>query len=59
MILLHDYLFSLILILDFFEEVAKFRAARRIWARVMKEKYRAQSERSLKLRFMLKQQVLH
>ena len=37
--------------LDFFEEIAKFRAARRIWARVMKEKYGANSERSLKLRF--------
>jgi len=37
--------------LDFFEEIAKFRAARRIWARVMKEKYGAKSERSLKLRF--------
>ena len=37
--------------LDFFEEIAKFRAARRIWARVMKDKYGAKSERSLKLRF--------
>jgi len=37
--------------LDFFEEIAKYRAARRIWARVMKEKYGAKSERSLKLRF--------
>jgi len=37
--------------LDFFEEIAKFRAARRIWATVMKEKYHAKSERSLKLRF--------
>ena len=37
--------------LDFFEEISKFRAARRIWARVMKEKYGAKSERSLKLRF--------
>lgn len=37
--------------LDFFEEIAKFRAARRIWARTMKEKYCAKSERSLKLRF--------
>ena len=37
--------------LDFFEEIAKFRAARRIWARTMKEKYGAKSERSLKLRF--------
>ncbi len=37
--------------LDFFEEIAKFRAARRIWARIMKEKYNAKSDRSLKLRF--------
>ena len=37
--------------LDFFEEIAKFRAARRIWAKVMKDKYDARSERSLKLRF--------
>jgi methylmalonyl-CoA mutase, N-terminal domain len=36
---------------DFFEETAKFRAARRIWAKLMKEKYGAQSERSMKLRF--------
>lgn len=37
--------------LDFFEEVAKFRAARRIWARHMKERYKASKERSWKLRF--------
>jgi len=37
--------------IDFFEEIAKFRAARRIWATVMKEKYGAKDERSLKLRF--------
>ena len=37
--------------LDFFEEIAKFRAARRIWAKTLKEKYKAKSERSLKLRF--------
>lgn len=37
--------------LDFFEEVAKFRAARRIWARHMKEKYKAKKEESLLLRF--------
>ena len=37
--------------LDFFEEIAKYRAARRIWARRMKDKYGAKSERSLKLRF--------
>jgi len=36
--------------MDFFEEVAKFRAARRIWARVLKEKYRAKDPRSLLLR---------
>ena len=37
--------------LDFFEEIAKYRAARRIWAQVMKKKYGAKSEKSLKLRF--------
>jgi methylmalonyl-CoA mutase N-terminal domain/subunit len=37
--------------LDFFEEIAKFRAARRIWAKRMKNKYGAKSERSWKLRF--------
>jgi methylmalonyl-CoA mutase N-terminal domain/subunit len=36
---------------DFFEEIAKYRAARRIWARVMKERFHAKSERSWKLRF--------
>jgi methylmalonyl-CoA mutase N-terminal domain/subunit len=37
--------------MDFFEEVAKFRAARRIWSRVMKEKYHAKSPRSMLMRF--------
>ncbi len=37
--------------IDFFEEIAKYRAARRIWARHMREQYRARDERSLKLRF--------
>jgi methylmalonyl-CoA mutase N-terminal domain/subunit len=37
--------------LDFFEEIAKFRAARRIWARWMRDVYGATDERSLKLRF--------
>ncbi len=37
--------------MDFFEEIAKFRAARRIWATVMKEKYGAKDPRSLLLRF--------
>ena len=36
---------------DFFEEIAKYRAARRIWARVMRERFNAQSERTLQLRF--------
>jgi methylmalonyl-CoA mutase N-terminal domain/subunit len=33
--------------IDFFEEIAKLRAMRRIWARIMKEKFRAKNERSL------------
>ncbi|HPS66090.1 MAG TPA: methylmalonyl-CoA mutase family protein, partial [Ignavibacteria bacterium] len=37
--------------LDFFEEIAKFRAARRIYARRMKNKYGAKNPASLKLRF--------
>jgi methylmalonyl-CoA mutase N-terminal domain/subunit len=36
---------------DLFEEIAKYRAARRIWARVMKERFHAKSERSCLLRF--------
>lgn len=35
---------------DFFEEVAKFRALRRIWARTMKERFGATNERSMRLR---------
>ena len=37
--------------IDFFEEIAKYRAARRLWARWMKERYGATSERSMQLRF--------
>jgi methylmalonyl-CoA mutase N-terminal domain/subunit len=37
--------------IDFFEEIAKYRAARRIWAREMKEKYGATKEESMRLRF--------
>ena len=37
--------------IDFFEEIAKYRAARRIWARWMKERYGAEHERSMQLRF--------
>ncbi len=36
---------------DFFEELAKYRAARRIWARVMRDEFGARDERSWKLRF--------
>ncbi len=37
--------------IDFFEEIAKYRAARRIWARWLRERYGATAERSLQLRF--------
>jgi methylmalonyl-CoA mutase N-terminal domain/subunit len=37
--------------LDFFEEIAKYRAARRIWARMMQDRYNAQSPRSYLMRF--------
>jgi methylmalonyl-CoA mutase N-terminal domain/subunit len=37
--------------IDFFEEICKYRAARRIWAKWMKERYGAELERSMKLRF--------
>ncbi len=37
--------------IDFFEEIAKFRAARRIWATVMQDKYGAKDEKSLLMRF--------
>ncbi len=36
---------------DFFEEIAKYRAARRIWARIMRDRFGAKNERSWKLRF--------
>ncbi len=36
---------------DFFEEIAKFRAARKLWATVMRDRYGARDERSWKLRF--------
>ena len=37
--------------LDFFEEVAKYRAARRLWAKIMKERFNAKDPRSLMIRF--------
>src|SRR6266849_6264661 len=36
---------------NFFEEIAKFRAARRMWARIMKERFGAKDERSMMMRF--------
>ena len=36
---------------DFFEEIAKIRAARRMWARLLREKYHAKDPRSMKFRF--------
>ena len=36
---------------NFFEEIAKYRAARRLWARIMKERFGAKKERSMMLRF--------
>jgi methylmalonyl-CoA mutase N-terminal domain/subunit len=36
---------------DFFEEIAKFRAARRVWAKIMKEEFGAQRPESMRLRF--------
>ncbi|MBC7075630.1 MAG: methylmalonyl-CoA mutase family protein [Syntrophomonadaceae bacterium] len=37
--------------IDFFEEIAKMRAARRIWAKAMRDRYKAKNERSLWMRF--------
>jgi methylmalonyl-CoA mutase, N-terminal domain len=37
--------------IDFFEEIAKYRAARRIWARELRDRYGARDERSLRMRF--------
>ena len=36
---------------DFFEEIAKYRAARRMWATILRDRYGARDERSLKMRF--------
>src|SRR5688572_6887195 len=36
---------------DFFEEIAKYRAARKLWAEVMRDRFKAKNERSWKLRF--------
>ena len=47
----HRLAFYFISQADFFEEAAKFRAARRIWARIMKERFGAQRPESMRLRF--------
>ncbi len=36
---------------NFFEEIAKYRAARRLWARIMKDRFKAKDERSMMMRF--------
>ncbi len=36
---------------DLFEEIAKFRAARRLWAKIMKERFKAKDERAMMMRF--------
>ena len=45
--------------LDFLEEVAKFRAARRLWAKIMKERFKAKNPRSCMLRFHTQTAGLH
>jgi methylmalonyl-CoA mutase N-terminal domain/subunit len=37
--------------LDFFEEIAKFRAARRLWARIMRQRFKAKNPKSMMVRF--------
>src|SRR4030043_1943950 len=39
---------------DFFEEIAKFRAARKVWAQIMKERFKAKKERSYRMRMQVK-----
>ena len=39
---------------DFFEEIAKFRAARKVWAQVMRERFKARKERSYRMRVQVK-----
>jgi methylmalonyl-CoA mutase N-terminal domain/subunit len=47
----HRFSFFFVSQIDFLEEVAKFRAARRVWARVMKNRFGAQKPESMRLRF--------
>ncbi len=51
MILHLDYLFFFNAHNDLLEEVAKYRAARRLWARIMKERFNAKKEKSMMLKF--------
>jgi methylmalonyl-CoA mutase N-terminal domain/subunit len=39
---------------DFFEEVAKFRAARKVWAQIMRERFKAKNDKSLRMRLQVK-----
>jgi methylmalonyl-CoA mutase N-terminal domain/subunit len=39
---------------DFFEEIAKFRAARKVWAQIVKERFKAKKERSYRMRMQVK-----
>lgn len=39
---------------DFFEEIAKFRAARKVWAQIMRERFKAKNERSYRMRIQVK-----
>lgn len=47
----HRFTFFYDVSISFFEEAAKFRAGRRIWARLLKERYGAKSQRSLRFKF--------
>jgi len=47
----HRFTFFYDVSISFFEEAAKFRAGRRLWARLLKERYGAKSQRSLRFKF--------
>jgi methylmalonyl-CoA mutase N-terminal domain/subunit len=48
----HRFSFNLDIFGNLFEQIAKFRAARRIWARIIKEKYKATNPQSMRLRMI-------
>src|SRR5581483_2012738 len=47
----HRFTFFFDVSISFFEEIAKFRAGRRVWARLLRERYGAKAERSLRFKF--------